>query len=434
MEKDLIYKISGLNELYDAFHRAQKNSNWKASVQKFESNLFANLNELSNLIRTNKYEQKPFNTFKLNERGHVRLIKSLHISDRVVQRTVCDNILTPYLNKYLIYDNGASQKNKGIDFCRKRLSVHLQKYIRKHGTDGYILLCDFRKFFDNISHEKLLEIFVKYIKDEKAINFIKKLIDTFKIDVSYLSESERKEAVNQVFNSLEYEKIDKKALTGKAFIYKSVGIGSQISQIAGIVYASEIDNYIKIVKGIKYYARYMDDFYVIDKDKQFLKALLIQIKEISSRLGLTLSDNKTQIRKLSAGFRFLKIKYSITKTGHIVKRVCSQNITRHRRKLRKLKKKVESGRIKFPDVLNMHKSWVGNLKRFDCYRTLNNIQNYFNSLFKKEIENYERKRKTRTKNTRFNIPADVELFTDWRLENSKIPGIFSNRATSAIRY
>ena len=42
MEKDLIYKISGLNELYDAFYKAQKNSNWKASVQ--------NLNLIFSLI------------------------------------------------------------------------------------------------------------------------------------------------------------------------------------------------------------------------------------------------------------------------------------------------------------------------------------------------------------------------------------------------
>ena len=166
MENDKFKAMTDSNTLLNAFHEAQKDSIWKASVQRFEANLIANINKLQEQMRTGKYEQLPFNVFKLNERGHIRVIKSMHIADRVVQRSVCDNILTPALKKYLIYDNGASQKNKGIDFCRRRLSVHIQKYIRKFGTDGYILLCDFRKFFDNIRHDVLIKQFAEKIKDK----------------------------------------------------------------------------------------------------------------------------------------------------------------------------------------------------------------------------------------------------------------------------
>lgn len=42
---------------------------------------------------------------------------------------------------------------------------------------------------------------------------------------------------------------------------KSVGIGSQISQISGVYYPTRIDNYCKIVKGMKYYGRYMDKLF-----------------------------------------------------------------------------------------------------------------------------------------------------------------------------
>ena len=67
------------------------------------------------------------------------------------------------MRKYLIYDNSASIKGKGIDFARKRLLVHLRKYYHQHGSnDGYILLIDFSKYYDNIQHEKLIEQFEKY--------------------------------------------------------------------------------------------------------------------------------------------------------------------------------------------------------------------------------------------------------------------------------
>lgn len=418
--------------LLKAFRNAQKNSIWKSSVQRFEANLLSNINNLQIMLKNNKYEQMPFNIFKLNERGHIRVIKSLHISDRVIQRSVCDNILTPSLEKYLIYDNGASRKNKGIDFSRKRLLVHLQKYIRKFGTEGYILLCDFRKFFDNIRHDVLIKQLSGIIKDRPTMDFIAKLIDTFKIDISYLSAKQRVNAINNIFNSLEYDQIDDNLKTGQFFMKKSVGIGSQISQIAGIFYTTRLDNFLKIVKGIKFYGRYMDDFYIIHQDKEFLKSILIDIRKVSDELGLSLSDNKTQIRKLSTGFTFLKIKYFVTDSGKIVKRICSKNITRHRRKLRKLKMKVSAGIIPFKYVYNMHKSWIGNIKRYNSHRTLLCMQILFNSLFKKEITEYERKRKIRTRNPKFNLPAEFQLITNWRLENSKISGIPCRKADSSI--
>lgn len=61
---------------------------------------------------------------------------------------------------------------------------------------------------------------------------------------------------------------------------RSVGIGSQISQIAGIFYPTRIDNYCKIVRSVKYYVRYMDDTYIIHNDKQYLRELLHDIQQI----------------------------------------------------------------------------------------------------------------------------------------------------------
>lgn len=63
-------------------------------------------------------------------------------------------------------------------------------------------------------------------------------------------------------------------------MHKSLGIGSQISQISGIYYPSKMDNYCKIVKGIKFYGRYMDDTYIIGNSKEELKSLLDDIDKI----------------------------------------------------------------------------------------------------------------------------------------------------------
>lgn len=370
------------NALLDAFRQAKKGTAWKESVQRYEMNLLRNINHTQKELANGTYEQKDFYEFSLSERGKTRHIKSMHISDRVVQRSVCDNVLIPELQRYLIYDNGASMEGKGIHFARKRLSTHLHRYYRKHKSNGgHILLIDFSKFFDNINHEPLIEAMRNKIGDTETMSFVEKLIDTFKIDVSYMTDEEYKESLNTLYNALEYAKIDEEELTGQKFMKKSVGIGSQISQISGVFYPTRIDNYCKIVKGMKYYGRYMDDIYIIHEDKEYLKQLLKEIEQICDELGLFINAKKTQIIKLSKGFTFLKIKYSLTDTGKVVQRVSRDSVTRMRRKLKKLRIKLDQGEIGFEDVRCAYNSWRGSVAHYDSYTTLKNMDKLFDELF-----------------------------------------------------
>lgn len=375
---DEFEKISDADSLIEAFNLSKKGCIWKESVQRYEINLLRNTYQTQKQIRTNTYKQKPFYQFNLNERGHKRRVKSLHISDRVVQRSVCDNILIPYLNKYLIYDNAASVKGKGIDFTRNRVEAHLHKYFKETGSnEGYILQIDFRKFFDNIQHDKLVEAFSKKIPDQRVMKFVGLLIDAFKVDVSYMTDEEFKGCMNTVYNALDAPE----SMEGKQFMKKSLGIGSQISQISGIFFPTPIDNYCKIVKRLKYYARYMDDIYIIHRSKEFLHELLDELKMIASNLGLFINEKKTQIVKLSHGFTFLKTKYFLTKTGGIIKKMSPASIVRERQKLKKLKGLMEKGKITFKEICNQFKSWLGTLKRYNCYNSTNNMVVLFNKMF-----------------------------------------------------
>lgn len=190
MDKDMEL-LSDANSLIEAFNNTKKESIWKESVQKYEANLLRNTYALRQEIRNGTYKQKPFYEFTLNERGKTRYVKSMHISDRVVQRSLCDYVLIPKLEKYLIYDNGASIKNKGIDFARRRLETHLHRFYRKNGSnEGYVLLIDYSKFFDNIRHDRLLETIGNKCHSKDLLDFVKQLVDTFSIDVSYMSDTE----------------------------------------------------------------------------------------------------------------------------------------------------------------------------------------------------------------------------------------------------
>lgn len=384
MKSDLIETISNADNLYHAINRLHKASGWKEATQKLELNKLFEICDLQDKIRNNSYEQGDCSEFKICEQGHLRLIKALKPRDMMLQHSLCDNVLIPILQRYLIHDNGASQKGKGISFTRKRFEQHIHQFYRKHGRDGYVLKIDFRKYFDNIQHDKMIEAVRKKIQDEDFLMFLKSLIDAYKIDVSY---SDDPNIIDKVFNSLEYQEISREKKTGKRYMGKSLGIGAPISQILGIYFPNRIDTYIKTVKSCKYYDAYMDDRIILHQDKEYLKRLLNEIRDIAIDLGIHINEKKTQIIKMSHGFTFLKTRYILTDTGKLIRKIPRDTIVRQRRKMKHLAKLVAKGERSLETFTMQYQSWVGDKKRYHAYHTLQNMNSLYEELLRWIIQN-----------------------------------------------
>lgn len=366
----------------DALLRASKRLNssaWKYQTQRFLINRLDEIAETERQLKSGSYKPHEGSTFEINENGHHRLVKSMRPRDATFQHALANEILVPELLKFLIHDNGAGQKGKGISFTRRRLEQHLRWHFRHCGTEGYILTIDFSKYFDNINHEIALARIREKIHDEKIIKIVKDIFDLYKIDVSY---SDDPDIIHKIFNSLEYQKIPKEEKTGRKYMGKSLGIGSPIAQAVGLFLPVEIDNYVKTVKRVHCYDVYMDDRIIIHPDKEFLKSLLRDINEIAEYLGIFVNPKKTQIVKLSHGFTWLKTRYYLTDTGRIIKKIPKDVVTRERRKLKKLAKLVASGEISFSDFESQYKSWMGDKSKYDAHHTLNNMKALHGGLVK----------------------------------------------------
>lgn len=210
--------ICDANKIYNAYIEARKSSKWKPSVQKFSHNYLLNIAKIQNELETKTYKTGVKSHFVLNERGKTRNITGNTIKDRIVRRLICDEIM-PKIEKDLIYKNGASRKNKGIKFSRDVLKEDLHKYYRKYGNKGYILLIDFSKYYENINKEIAYKQLDKYLDDDIERYLIK-----------------------EILNSMD----------------NGINIGDQLSQIIGVLYPKEIDNYMTIVLRQNYF-RYQDD-------------------------------------------------------------------------------------------------------------------------------------------------------------------------------
>lgn len=294
--------------------------------------------------------------FVINERGKKRNITTNIMIDKTVNHLLCDEILSPAISPFLIYDNGASQKNKGVAFSRKRLEAHLHRYYREHkSNEGYILLMDFSGYYASIPYKKCLQVMNNLLRN--------------------VNNEERAMTMWILQNIFREFSIESKKDRG-------INIGSQPSQNIGIAYPSRIDNYIKIVKGCKYYGRYTDDSYIIHESKEFLNEVLEGVLKIADELELVINPKKTHVAKLSQTFKFLQLKYSLTETGRIIRRINPKAITRQRRKLKAYKRLLENNRLTYKEIENIFKGWMAaNYKNMSMQQITNMSQLYYN-LFK----------------------------------------------------
>ena len=348
-------------------------SRFKYSTQLFEMNHLLYTAMIQKSLRDGTYTPEQGNKFLIRERGKPRYITSNTMADKTVNHITSDHILTPVLSKYLIHDNGASQKGKGVSFHRRRFEAHLQKFFMTHGSnEGFIMLGDFSGYYANIPHGKCYEVLEHFLSRSidspdvlrMTLGLLAKMFATFRVDVSRFTDEEIRAMYTGKVDQMLNLHADPTTLTGEKFLDKGVDIGNQNSQSIGLIYPYRFDNYAKIVAGIKGYGRYTDDFYAIAQDRGELLRLLDGLRGIAREFGLIINERKTRIVKLSSFYRHLQNGYSLTETGRVIRKMNPKSITRERRKLKAYKRLLDAGKISYGDVENIFKSWLGgNYKR-----------------------------------------------------------------------
>lgn len=336
-------EIFSYKNLYASGHICAKNVGWKCSTQRYRFNMIANTAETRRQLLDGTYKSKGFYEFQLYDRGKFRRIRSIHISERVIQRTLCDKVIIPTFQPAFIYDNGASMEGKGIDFAMDRLNCHLQRHYRKHGLTGGILQFDFTDFFGSAQHWPVREELERRVHDP----LVRELANTFLDN----------------FGPVGY------------------GLGSQISQISALMYANRVDHVIKEELGIKGYGRYMDDGYLIHEDMAYLEHCLNRIDEVCTSLGITLNRKKTKLVPIQTGITFLKTKFILTDTGRVIRKMSRTSMRAMRRKLFIFKKWVDSGKFTLEDVRTAYDSWRGHMLRGDSYLAVARADKFFQHLF-----------------------------------------------------
>lgn len=274
------------DHLIDQFKIASLGKHFHTKIIKIYENRLYRLHALRSKILNETYIPGKDNQFTIYE-PKMRIVKANDVYSKIVQGILVNYVIIPCVEKTLIADNYASRKGLGTKAAFEKISSYFQAAYINYGksiSKIYVLKCDIRKYFDNIS-----------------IDILFQMIDRLPID-------------NKLKALIKLE-------TRAAFpeTNKGLCLGHELAQWFSIWYLNEMDHFIKEKLHIKYYGRYMDDFYLISDSYEYLEYCKHEIEYFISPLGLELNQKKTYIKCFADNrlFTFLGFDFKITETGKI---------------------------------------------------------------------------------------------------------------------
>lgn len=321
-------KVIDFQNMYKAYRKSKQGKGFKKSSAKFNLMALDGINTLIEQLKNKTYKVSNYNEFKVYEPKE-RVIQTTSFKDKVVQHSLCDNVLLPRLQSVFIEDNCAGQKGKGTLFGLDRLSDQMKAFYKRYGFNGYILKCDIAKFFYNIAHPPLKEM----------VNYC----FSYDKDICWLC--------NLFIDSTEG---------------KGIPLGNQINQGFALLYLDGMDKLIKYELRIEFYGRYMDDFYLIHRDKEYLRHCFEVITAYLETLELKL-NGKTQIFPFKNGVNYLGFHTYVTERGKVIRKLKNQNKRNAQRKFLRMAKLVARGKLSKTKFNASYGAWKNHISHGNCY-------------------------------------------------------------------
>lgn len=340
MDKDV---ICDFGNLYRAYKKAKAGKGFNGSSAKFQTMNLEGLHILKEQLENQTYRMNPYNEFKVYEPKE-RVIKSCSFKDKVVQHCLCDNLLHLKLANEFIRTNYAGQIGKGTHFGMDCLKEQMLDFYNQHGIDGWILKCDITKFFYQIDHDILKDIVNYYFPDDYT----------------------------KWLNNLLIDSTDDLGLP----------LGNQAAQVYALLILNGLDHFVTGELGINFYGRYMDDFYLIHPNKEYLKWCLECIKQFVDSLGLSL-NGKTQIIPFKNGLLFTGFHHYITKDGKYIRKLNGVNKRIIRKKIRVWAKLVKSDKMSEQKFYEKYNAWKNHAMHGNCIKLCHSMDLYVNEILER---------------------------------------------------
>ena len=265
-EDGLLAHILSPPNLNKAYKQVKRNKGAggvdKMQVESLKGYLVCHKDELITSIQKGKYRPNPVSRVEISkENGKKRQLGIPTVVDRVIQQSIAQQLQQIYEPEFSVHSYGFRPKRSAHQALRR-----CQDFITK--GHGYAVDLDLERFFDTVSHSKLIEVLSRKVKDGRVVSLIHK----------YLNAGVMKDG--------KIEATD-----------EGVPQGGPLSPLLSNVLLNELDKELE-KRGHKF-VRYADDLVIFCKSRRSAeRAMKNIIAFIEKKLFLKVNQDKSQVASI----------------------------------------------------------------------------------------------------------------------------------------
>lgn len=291
-EKPIIF-----DELYQAYIDCRERKKNTSGAKVFEKHAFYSIQVLADEINSRKYKLRPSECFVIKY-PVPREVFCASFRDRIVQHFVY-NELNPVLDRMLIRDTASCRVGKGTDYAIDRLERFVRRETNNYTEDAFFGKADLSGFFMSLVRQRILDLMLDIVWNhyqgchKEVLSYLLEII--IMSDVTFNA--------TRLCPEEDWELIPPhKTLFGNDY---GLPIGNITSQMFANFYLNDMDHMIK--SRHHSYIRYVDDFIIVDQDREKIEETLDIVNEYLPGIHQKLNSKKTYIRNVKYGIPFLGV-------------------------------------------------------------------------------------------------------------------------------
>ena len=175
---NLYQKICSIENCRAAILAASRRKRRRRNVTRILGSLDHYAEILQKLLRDHLWEPAPYSVRYINDGIRLkrrRLAKPRFWPDQCIHHAL-DRVMEPVIMKGMDYYCCGSVRGRGAARAKKGLTRWIR---RKPRLSKYVFKMDIHKYFDSISHEELMAVLRRKVKDPEVLKLYQKILDSY---------------------------------------------------------------------------------------------------------------------------------------------------------------------------------------------------------------------------------------------------------------
>lgn len=301
--------------MLEAYFDCRKSKRRTASAIMYEIDYGSKLIALRDRINNRTYQPGKSICFVVT-RPRYREVFAATFEDRIVHHWIALR-LEPLFEQVFSPRTFNCRKGKGQLYGVTMLYNDIKECSRNYTRDCYVAKLDLQGFFMSINKAMLADMIDAFVAEYYKGDDVEDV--RYLCRVVILHSPEKHCERHSPLHYWNYLPPNKSLFTNGDGL--GVAIGNLFAQHFANFLLNILDWYLLNDLGFVYVGRYVDDFYIVDVDKQKILAAVPKIRRLLAKYGLTLHPHKFYIQHYTKGVEF---------TGNIVKKqriyVCNRTL------------------------------------------------------------------------------------------------------------